>query len=57
MQVLFRTVPGVGPDLCRRLHETLGVDTLEALESAVPGGRLEVTLGIGPLRPAAIGAA
>lgn len=56
-QALFRTIPGVGPDLARRLHEALGVDTLEALESAAQAGRLEAVDGIGPRRAAAIGAA
>jgi DNA polymerase (family X) len=54
---LFRTIPGVGPDLAQRLHEGLGVDTLEALESAARAGRLEAVDGIGPRRAAAIRAA
>ena len=54
---LFRTIPGVGPDLAQRLHEGLGVDTLEALESAARAGRLESVDGIGPRRAAAIRAA
>jgi hypothetical protein len=56
-QALFRTIPGVGPDLAMRLHEALGVDTLEALEGAARAGRLEAIEGIGPRRAAAIGAA
>ncbi|MDP3251700.1 MAG: helix-hairpin-helix domain-containing protein [Hydrogenophaga sp.] len=56
-QALFRTIPGVGPDLAKRLHEEIGVDSLEALESAARAGRLETVDGIGPRRAAAIGAA
>nr|WP_281362856.1 helix-hairpin-helix domain-containing protein [Hydrogenophaga aromaticivorans] len=56
-EALFRTIPGVGPDLAMRLHEALGVDTLEALEGAARAGRLEAVEGIGPRRAAAIGAA
>lgn len=56
-EALFRTIPGVGPDLAMRLHEALGVDTLEALEGAAQAGRLETVEGIGPRRAAAIGAA
>ena len=54
---LFRTIPGVGPDLALRLHDQLGVDTLEALEGAARAGRLESVEGIGPRRAAAIHAA
>lgn len=56
-QALFRTIPGVGPELAQRLHEELGVVTLEALESAARAGRLEAVDGIGPRRAAAIRAA
>lgn len=56
-EALFRTIPGVNPDLAMRLHEALGVDTLEALEGAARAGRLETVEGIGPRRAAAIGAA
>lgn len=56
-EAVFRTIPGVGPDLAMRLHEALGVDTLEALEGAARSGRLEAVKGIGPRRAAAIGAA
>lgn len=30
----LRTIPGIGPELARRLHESLGVQSLEALETA-----------------------
>lgn len=51
---LFQTVPGLGPELARRIHETLNVDTLEALEVAAHDGRLEAVAGIGERRAAAI---
>jgi DNA polymerase (family X) len=51
---LFRTVPGIGPELAERIHEELHVDTLEALEVAAHDGRLERVSGIGPRRAAAI---
>jgi hypothetical protein len=56
-EALFRTIPGVGPDLAQRLHEGLGADTLEALESAARAGRLEAVQGIGTRRALAIRAA
>lgn len=54
---LFRTVPGVGPRLAQRIHDALGVDTLEALEAACHDGRLESVSGVGKRRAAAIRAA
>jgi len=56
-EAVFRTVPGVGPQLALRLHDELGVDTLEALEVAVHDGRLEAMPNLGPRRAAAIRAA
>jgi hypothetical protein len=47
---LFRTIPGVGPEIARRIHETLGVETLEDLEVAVNDGRIEKIQGIGNRR-------
>jgi hypothetical protein len=44
----------VGPELARRLHDTLHVDTLEALEAAAYDGRLGSVPGIGPRRVAMI---
>lgn len=38
---LFQTVPGIGPKLAQRIHDELGIDTLEALEAAAHDGRLE----------------
>lgn len=56
-EALLRTVPGVGPELAHRLHEDLGVETLEALETAARRGQLEALPGIGPRRAAALHAA
>jgi hypothetical protein len=49
-QKLFRTIPGVGPELAARMHDTLHVDTLEALEAAAHDGRLEGVPGVGRRR-------
>jgi putative hydrolase len=54
---LFRTIPGVGPELARRIHDTLQLDTLEALEVAAHDGRLERVSGLGPRRAEGIRAA
>ena len=50
---LFQGVPGIGPQLAQRMHETLHVDTLEALETAAHDGRLESVPGVGTRRAAA----
>jgi len=54
---LFQTVPGVGPELARRIHDELHVDTLEALEVAAHDGRLDAVPGIGRRRVAILRAA
>ena len=54
---LFRSIPGVGAALARRLHESLDVDTLEELEIAAHDGRLEFIPGVGPRRAAMLRAA
>mgnify|MGYP001053434284 CR=1 FL=1 len=54
---LFQAIPGIGPELARRLHDHLQVDTLEALETAAHDGRLEGVPGIGPRRAALMRAA
>jgi hypothetical protein len=54
---LFQSVPSVGPQLAQRIHETLQVDTLEALEVAAHDGRLESVPGVGARRAAGIRAA
>jgi DNA polymerase (family X) len=53
-EALFRSIPGVGPELARRLHDELHVDTLEGLELAAHDGRLERVKGIGSRRAAAL---
>ena len=50
---LFQSIPGVGPELARRLHDELPVDTLEGLELAAHDGRLARVKGIGARRAAA----
>lgn len=54
---LFQTVPGVGPELARRIHDELHADTLEELELAAHDGRLEQVPGIGARRATALRAA
>ncbi len=51
---LFRTVPGIGPELARAIHDELHADSLEALEIAAHEGQLEALKGVGPRRAAAI---
>ena len=52
--ILFQSLPGIGPALAHTLHEALHVDTLEALEDAAHDGRLDDIPGIGSRRAAAI---
>jgi DNA polymerase/3'-5' exonuclease PolX len=51
---LLMTVPGIGPRLALRLHDDLGIQTLEALEAAAHDGRLEDVAGFGAKRLAGI---
>lgn len=51
---LFQTIPGIGADLAAHIHDTLHVETLEALELAALDGRLAAVPGIGERRSAAI---
>ena len=53
-EILFQSIPGVGPDLAARMHAVLGVDTLQALELAAHDSRLEKVSGVGPRRAAMI---
>lgn len=53
---LFATIPGVGPTLSKRLADTLDVDTLQELETALRIGKAKIS-GIGPRRRSAILAA
>ena len=54
---VFQSIPGVGPGLARRIHETLDVDTLAELELAAHDGRLEQVPGVGARRARMISAA
>jgi Holliday junction resolvasome RuvABC DNA-binding subunit len=54
---VFMTIPGIGPDLAHRIHDDLGVDTLEALETAAYDGRLATVPGMGPRRVQTVRAA
>ncbi len=51
---LFRRVPGIGPVLAQQIHETLHVESLQALELAAHDGRLATVPGIGARRLVAI---
>jgi DNA polymerase (family X) len=46
----FKRLPGVGDALARRIHDELGIDTLEELEVAAHNGRLAAVEGIGEKR-------
>jgi hypothetical protein len=47
---VFLTVPGVGRELARRIHEELGIESLADLEIACYDGRLAQVPGIGRRR-------
>lgn len=51
---LLASVPGIGPRLAARLHEELGLETLENLEAAAHDGRLEDIAGFGEKRLAGV---
>jgi len=53
-EVLFQTIPGIGPSLAHEIHNSLHVDTLEALEVAAHDGRLQEVPGVGSRRAASI---
>ena len=53
-EVLFQSIPGVGPALAHLIHDALHVDTLEGLEMAAHDGRLAALQGIGERRAEAI---
>lgn len=53
-ETLFQSLPGIGPALARDIHDSLHIDTLEALESAAHDGSLLTVPGIGERRAAAI---
>lgn len=49
-EVLFMTVAGIGSGLAHRIHEVLGIETLEELEAAAHDGRLSKVEGMGRKR-------
>jgi hypothetical protein len=49
-EALFRTIPGIGPTLARRLADELHLSSLEALEAAAHDGSLGLATGWGPRR-------
>jgi DNA polymerase (family 10) len=51
---LLRKVPGIGPELSRRISAQLDIHTLEELERAAHDGRLEEVGGFGPKRIEAV---
>jgi hypothetical protein len=51
---LFATVPDIGPQLARQIHEELGIETLADLERAALDGRLARVPGMGPKRIRAV---
>ena len=53
-EALFRTIPGIGAESARLIHDALHVDTLEELELAAHDGRLETLPRFGPRRVAAL---
>jgi Holliday junction resolvasome RuvABC DNA-binding subunit len=53
-EALFCTVPGIGRETARAIHDALHVDTLEGLEAAAHDGRLEGVRGVGARRAAVI---
>ena len=54
---VFRSIPGIGPELAQRIHETLEIETLAELELAAHDGRLEQVPGVGTRRSRMITAA
>jgi len=51
---VLQTVPGIGPVQAARLHDELGIDSLEDLEAAAHDGRLTNLAGFGHKRIAGI---
>ena len=49
-QSALEQLPGIGHELADRIHERLGIETLEELEAAVHDGRLAAVDGFGPRR-------
>jgi hypothetical protein len=55
-EALLSTIPGVGHELAVRIHDELGIETLEDLECACHDGRLAALRGFGPRRVSGIAA-
>lgn len=53
-EMAFQRLPGVGPKLAARIHDELGVNTLEDLEGAAHDGRLARVHGIGAKKASGI---
>ncbi len=51
---MFATVPDIGPQLARRIHEHLGIETLSELQAAANDGRLAEVPGMGRKRIRAV---
>jgi putative hydrolase len=51
---LLRSIPGIGRTLAHRLHDELGLESLEDLEAAACDGRLEHLVGFGVKRLAGV---
>jgi ribosomal protein S13 len=49
-EALLASVPGIGPTLAHRIHDKLGIETLEELAGAAHDGRLVRLNGFGPRR-------
>lgn len=53
-EALFMTVPGIGDTMAERIHDELGIETLEELEVAAHDGRLQAVPGFGARRVRAV---
>lgn len=51
---LFQSIPTIGRELAQRIHDSLHIDTLEALENATRNGQLNKVEGLGAKRKEAI---
>lgn len=54
---VFQSIPGIGPELAKRIHGALEIETLAELELAAHDGRLEQVPGVGPRRSRMVAAA
>jgi putative hydrolase len=51
---VFQSIAGIGPELAERVHDELGIETLEELERAAHDGRLDAVDGFGERRVQAV---